>query len=626
MVRKIELRVHAGAPSSRQSDDRSRRLAEAYQHFTAATTTPLNVHAEGLVLQSTVLGDGLPPEPVTDAETTILHHDETTYVEDTQLAIGALESQILTSSLTVPVITPVKPSSAEPDGSQWPADLPTNSPAKQVAHLESSQSEHADETVTPAHLESRSLGRRRLVPNDFDAPITKPFKLPIKRTILEADAFPIGGRRSSSSEPPSKSQQSEGNVSSYLKTPVLDRSAKRKRLPHHEEPDVALPAIGEASSSRLPAALDRRASEYRDRNVADYRGRTSQTKPDVPYVPLRKEEPPPTTPCKKPAERQSASPSGGGNETNSELPTTYSLSDVTTISPKRQFLRTSQRSTSDPGGANVSTPEEGAPIRRSSSQPPEAAPSGQPVISSPSPGHLKASQRKRNLLCTKQDDAEAGKSPAQVRPLLEDNQIPQNANGAFRPPRPLNAEDEQPPNAKREAADPDQSASADLQNDAAVLAELASLSDSIRPPEPETSVSKFSTHVTDDLLSLEAAEIQYNPVMVARVLRPLERGYWLVNVSKCPPTLQLSCWRYLERYVGRGMAGWGVWCTRDIDEEQLGVQTDNVGNGVDSIKVYCWGEVVKHVYFLLYVATGSKARRLKLKWLDAEEKVVVQMP
>jgi hypothetical protein len=43
------------------------------------------------------------------------------------------------------------------------------------------------------------------------------------------------------------------------------------------------------------------------------------------------------------------------------------------------------------------------------------------------------------------------------------------------------------------------------------------------------------------------------------------------------------------------------------------------------VRVFCWGEVVRHVYLMLYVASKSKVRKLGLKWIDAEGEVVVQM-
>ena len=63
--------------------------------------------------------------------------------------------------------------------------------------------------------------------------------------------------------------------------------------------------------------------------------------------------------------------------------------------------------------------------------------------------------------------------------------------------------------------------------------------------------------------------------------------------------------------IGPGRVGWGVWCTREADTLV--------------VRVYCWGEVARHVYLMLYVASKSKVRKLGLNWVDADGEVVVQM-
>jgi hypothetical protein len=63
--------------------------------------------------------------------------------------------------------------------------------------------------------------------------------------------------------------------------------------------------------------------------------------------------------------------------------------------------------------------------------------------------------------------------------------------------------------------------------------------------------------------------------------------------------------------IESGRVGWGVWYVRELAELE--------------VRVFCWGEVVRHVYLMLYVASKSKVRKLGLKWIDAEGEVVVQM-
>jgi len=146
---------------------------------------------------------------------------------------------------------------------------------------------------------------------------------------------------------------------------------------------------------------------------------------------------------------------------------------------------------------------------------------------------------------------------------------------------------------------------------------LDELSVVIRPPDPEVTLDHFTTHVTEHLHWLtKNVEATYSPASTSRDLRPLERGYWLLSPSSWDTQLQIDFWRFLQQMVGKGNAGWGVWCCREPAVDGLSLGT---------VRVFCWGEVVQHVYLMLYVASKSKVRKLGLQWIDAEEVVVVQM-
>jgi len=41
--------------------------------------------------------------------------------------------------------------------------------------------------------------------------------------------------------------------------------------------------------------------------------------------------------------------------------------------------------------------------------------------------------------------------------------------------------------------------------------------------------------------------------------------------------------------------------------------------------VFCWGEIVEHVYLLLYVASKSKIKKIGAVWIDAGGDDVVRM-
>ena len=91
--------------------------------------------------------------------------------------------------------------------------------------------------------------------------------------------------------------------------------------------------------------------------------------------------------------------------------------------------------------------------------------------------------------------------------------------------------------------------------------------------------------------------------------------------------------------------GWGVWCTREaFDEECRPLSASEEGTngggtadldqalqsvtprsaGLGRVRVFCWGEVVEHVYLLLYVASRSRIRKVGAVWVDADEEVVIR--
>jgi hypothetical protein len=111
----------------------------------------------------------------------------------------------------------------------------------------------------------------------------------------------------------------------------------------------------------------------------------------------------------------------------------------------------------------------------------------------------------------------------------------------------------------------------------------------------------------------------------------MERGHWLVGCPEWPPEWQLKFWNTLQTVIGGGSAGWGVWCSRGKEAPlAFDSQTVESEQNVDAsaffpVRIYCWGEIVKHIYLLLYVASSSKVRKLGLQWIDAEGQVVVQM-
>jgi hypothetical protein len=196
---------------------------------------------------------------------------------------------------------------------------------------------------------------------------------------------------------------------------------------------------------------------------------------------------------------------------------------------------------------------------------------------------------------------------------------------------------------------------------------LAKLPLEIHPPPPSASgTAKFQTHITPTLAMLAERmkwTSKFCPARQSRDLQALERGYWLVRMTtiselegdQCSSSKRSSSaaaaaatptdwsfpffcqfWSFLTEFLREGRAGWGVWCILSRDEEDstngdAGADADaDVDAGrkpsMLTMKVYSWGEVVPHVYMLLYLATERRIRGMKAQWRDAGEKIVIEMP
>ncbi|KAF2766221.1 hypothetical protein EJ03DRAFT_354139 [Teratosphaeria nubilosa] len=642
MVQRIDLRIHAGAPSSRQDDDRYRALADAYLGFSGRRqdldiSNSSRLDAE--VIPATVL-QPRPTRQVDDSTTILAHADDTTFIEDTQLAYDALESQIFTSFLMTSEVTLVPRTSSdhdhdEGDVSLWPKDLDVQSPQKPVGSShgpladpgvggdlgpdvaaeivedappspfsplgdEHQIEDEANEDTRTAKYEDESVAflglarKRRIIGNDFGVAITKPFRIPLKRTASETVALPAG-ELPEVSAPRAQSQQSNPSASSYLRTPILDRSRKRPRTSLGDGMSPPL-VVGQNIARRL-FQVAQTAQAVPDNGLADYRERT----PNRAYIahPEGSElgiafvgEPQQHTMPSPAVEPEGSHESGSSEHTTSELPTTYSLTGSTT-SKRTPLRRASQRSTSDPGPSKRSDDVNTHPeSNRSSSHPAEAAVN--PSLAKPA------------------------ESPPEQRSRSHVN----NVNGYALAV--VQYQNVQPPRRFEDGLTGSTVPSASPK-DATTLSMLAGMAHTIRPPHPPVSIDAFTTHITDSLAQLaNDTRLKYNPIRVTREVRPLERGYWLIRIKNVPAQLQLDSWHFLDKYIRSGRAGWGVWCTRigsNDSTDPMGTPDVDVGD----MKIFCWGEVVRHIYLLLYVASNSQVRKLGLQWIDAEGRVVVQM-
>ncbi|UKZ73186.1 hypothetical protein TrVFT333_000827 [Trichoderma virens FT-333] len=122
--------------------------------------------------------------------------------------------------------------------------------------------------------------------------------------------------------------------------------------------------------------------------------------------------------------------------------------------------------------------------------------------------------------------------------------------------------------------------------------------------EPEDLISDKLAKLAKDLSS------RYRPI-AKRPTEPLERGYWLLNCTGWSQDTRLEAWVFLANYLRSGLAGWGVWCRRDESHNW--------------IRLYCWAHVAKHMYLLLYLASGRHLKTTGAQWIDGDGEVVLEV-
>ncbi|KAL5347466.1 hypothetical protein ACLOAV_007778 [Pseudogymnoascus australis] len=163
-------------------------------------------------------------------------------------------------------------------------------------------------------------------------------------------------------------------------------------------------------------------------------------------------------------------------------------------------------------------------------------------------------------------------------------------------------------------------------------------SSAIYPLPAPVSEEVSTTFLTVQLANL-AAEIGYarfRPVFQIREIRKHERGYWGIDVDDgelgWDDRAREKTWEFLREYIGRGKAGWGVWCVREGGGAHIGEgsedggQLQKLGSEGEQWRIYCWGEIVSEVYLLLYLASSRRIRSAGACWYDGGGECVVTMP
>ncbi|KFY28454.1 hypothetical protein V493_02929 [Pseudogymnoascus sp. VKM F-4281 (FW-2241)] len=122
-------------------------------------------------------------------------------------------------------------------------------------------------------------------------------------------------------------------------------------------------------------------------------------------------------------------------------------------------------------------------------------------------------------------------------------------------------------------------------------------------PLPAPASEEISTTFLTAQLANLAAEIGYarfRPMLHSREVRKHERGYWGIDVHDAEggwdDRAREKTWEFLREYIGRGKAGWGVWCVRNgghVGEGgDGGRQLQKMEPEGEQWRIYCWGEIV----------------------------------
>lgn len=137
------------------------------------------------------------------------------------------------------------------------------------------------------------------------------------------------------------------------------------------------------------------------------------------------------------------------------------------------------------------------------------------------------------------------------------------------------------------------------------------------PPPPITSVACpeiLPSQITKHLAAIRTKNpTRFRPRKVHRNLEHDERGFWRIDCTRWSSHAQCDFWLLLCEHVCSGRVGWATTLHREAGTNRdLGL-----------VRLYCWGEVVEHMWLLLWLCSKGKASELDAKWIDANGIAVI---
>lgn len=151
-----------------------------------------------------------------------------------------------------------------------------------------------------------------------------------------------------------------------------------------------------------------------------------------------------------------------------------------------------------------------------------------------------------------------------------------------------------------------------------LLQEMNALPLEVFSPKAPVGLEGPVTFVTPIIASFYAKpELRKRWTRNTTISRPISRfeiGHWVIETKSWSPRLQLSFWKVLTNQIGLRQAGISTWCKRIPEPEQLG-----------TVKVYCWGEIVEHLFLFLFTIADTGISSQEVCWVDGQNEAVVRV-
>lgn len=136
------------------------------------------------------------------------------------------------------------------------------------------------------------------------------------------------------------------------------------------------------------------------------------------------------------------------------------------------------------------------------------------------------------------------------------------------------------------------------------------------PPAPTISIVRpgiLPSQVTKHLAALKIQNPKrFKPATKVRTPKADDRGYWSVECSKWPRKSQHEFWLSMLEHIQSGRLGWGTTLHRESKSPQA----------LGHVRLYCWGELVEHMWLLLWLCSDGKIVGCGSRWNDADGNVV----